>query len=56
LFIPVVIGVIAMVAYFVWVCLEMAGHTHAGRALLVGIFGAAAAGAIAGIAGLRRRR
>ena len=54
--IPVAIGVIAMVAYFVWVCLEMAGDTEGGRSLLIGIFGAAAAGVIAALAGLPWRR
>jgi hypothetical protein len=34
----------------------MAGHTEGGRSLLIGIFGAAAAGVVAGVAGLLWRR
>jgi hypothetical protein len=45
-----------MGVYFVWVCLEMASHTHAGVKLLIGIFAAAAAGVIALAIGLLWKR
>jgi hypothetical protein len=44
-----------MLAYFVWVCLQMAAHAQGGDALLAGIFGGAVAGALVLLAGLRRR-
>lgn len=43
---PLIIGVGFCVAFFVWVCLQMAGQTVGGPPLLLGIFG----GAIIGIA------
>jgi hypothetical protein len=43
---PLIFGVGFCVAFFVWVCLQMAGQTVGGPPLLLGIFG----GAILGIA------
>jgi hypothetical protein len=43
---PLIFGVGFCVAFFVWVCLQMAGQTVGGPPLLVGIFG----GSILGIA------
>jgi hypothetical protein len=43
---PLIIGLGFCVAFFVWVCLQMAGQTVGGPPLLLGIFG----GAIIGIA------
>lgn len=52
---PVGLGIVAMIAFFVWVCLQMASHALGGDALPAGIFGAAAAGALAAVAGLLHR-
>jgi uncharacterized membrane protein YcjF (UPF0283 family) len=57
---PLIIGLGFCVAFFVWVCLQMAGQTVGGPKLLVGIFGGAvlgiaAAGAGVGIARLADR-
>ena len=46
---------VGLAGYFVWVCLQMATHAPGGDDLLIGIFGASAAGAVAGFAGLFRR-
>lgn len=43
---PLILGLGFCVAFFVWVCLQMAGQTVGGPPLLLGIFG----GAIIGIA------
>ncbi len=43
---PLIFGLGFCVAFFVWVCLQMAGQTVGGPPLLLGIFG----GAIIGIA------
>jgi len=43
---PLIFGLGFCVAFFVWVCLQMAGQTVGGPPLLLGIFG----GAILGIA------
>jgi hypothetical protein len=57
---PLIVGIIFLVSFFVWVCLQMAGQTVGGPKLLVGIFGGAvlgiaAAGAGVGIARLADR-
>lgn len=45
-----------MLAYFVWVCLQMAPHAQGGDTLLAGIFGGAAGGALALLLGLLLHR
>jgi len=41
-----------LVAYFGWLCAEMAGHAVSGGASIAAIFGAVAIGVIAGAAGM----
>ena len=48
---PLIFGVGFCVAFFVWVCLQMAGQTLGGPKLLVGIFGGAILGILAAGAG-----
>lgn len=54
---PLIFGLGFCVAFFVWVCMQMAGQTVGGPPLLVGIFGGAmlgiaAAGAAMGLSRL----
>ncbi len=53
--VPVGLGIVTLLGYFVWVCLQMATHALDGDRLLVCIFGAAALGAFAALAGLLLR-
>jgi hypothetical protein len=52
---PVLIGVAAMGAYFVWVCLQMAPRTQGGDMLLAVIFGGTVAGTLCAVAAIWRR-
>jgi hypothetical protein len=49
---PLIFGLGFCVAFFVWVCLQMAGQTVGGPPLLVGIFGASILGILAAGAGV----
>jgi len=49
---PLIFGVGFCVAFFVWVCLQMAGQTIGGPPLLVGIFGGSVLGILAAGAGM----
>jgi len=58
---PIVLGVIGLLIYFVWLCLEMSQQAQGGGALPIAIFGAAVVGCVgAGLAfipsGRRKRR
>lgn len=52
---PAAFGLVMMLIYFVWVCLQMAAHALGGDALPLAIFGTVAAGMLAALAGLLRR-
>ncbi len=52
----IAIGVMVMVVYFVWLCLEMAPHAAGGVGLLIAIFVAVGLGALAGGLGIYRSR
>lgn len=45
---PYVIGGVALVLYFIWLCLSMASFAQGGTGLFAGIFGGVVLGIIAG--------
>ena len=51
---PVVVGAIGLLAWIVWVCLQMAPYAQGGKTLLLGIFGGIALGGAAAYGGFRR--
>jgi len=52
---PYLVGGAVLIAYFVWICLEMASHADGGYALPAAIFGAVLVGILAGAASMVHR-